>query len=73
MAKTAQREVHDLVTTLSEALASVADKKAELDRLAVEVKAASEAHQDAVAKATAIHDQFNAHVGSLIPVDSRAR
>lgn len=73
MPKAQSREVHDIITTLSEALADVAEKKAELDRLAADVKAASDAHQDAVAKATTIHDQFNAHVGSLIPVDSRAR
>jgi len=60
-----------LVTALHEALTKVATAKAALDAKATEVEAASAAYQEAVATATTAHDQFAAHVGTILPIVPR--
>lgn len=58
---------------LIDALDDVAKKKAALDAASDAVRAASDAHQAAIAKAEALHAEFTSKVADLLPNVSRLR
>ena len=58
---------------LIDALAVVKAKKAELDAATEAVRKASDAHQTAIAEATALHEAFTASVADVLPSVSRVR